>query len=107
MAKVDFTQHQQKVRKVTDSVCGNPFYQLHDTVTSEVIINQLNARLGQLKAMLIMTCGDGPEDGFNGWSHTLKNDYLWACAMLAEECDGLANYIQVEHEQPAEENSHD
>ena len=106
MARSNSTQQQAEARKVIDSVCGTPFYQLHESATSQVILDHLQARLAQLEAMLTTTCGAGHES-FDGWSDEIKNNYLWACSMLADECKELSYHINVMHEQPAGENSHD
>ena len=46
------------------------------------LIDQLTAKTSQLTAMLTMVSGSGFE-GFNGYNDTIKQNYLWACADIA------------------------
>jgi hypothetical protein len=55
--------------------------------------DRLTKKAAQLAAMLQMTYGAG-FDSFHAWSDTIKENYLWACADLAEEISALA--IQLE-----------
>lgn len=56
------------------------------------IIDQLQARLAHLSAMLCTTYGAGFQT-FDNWSETIKEDYLWSCAMLVNECRDLSKHI--------------
>jgi DNA repair protein RadC len=54
--------------------------------------NQLTARLAQLDAMLQMVIGDGIQT-FTCVSAGVQEDYLWGCAMMAQECRQLARMV--------------
>jgi hypothetical protein len=49
----------------------------------------LTAKLSKLQAMLYMTYGNATET-FNAMSDTLRENYMWACAGLIDECVELA-----------------
>ena len=53
-------------------------------------LDQLTARIGQLRALLAVVCGEGFEP-FDGMSEKIKHEYLWACSMLANECSELVD----------------
>lgn len=89
MAETNSTQPNTNDRLIGFAAVASPFYQLHANATTADVQDQLSARLSQLCAMLIMTRGSGFET-FNNWSDKIKENYLWACSMLAEECHGLA-----------------
>lgn len=91
MAINDSTQPNANDRLVGFAAVGGPFYQLHADATTIDVHNQLSVRLSQLCAMLIMTTGEGFET-FDSWNDKIKEDYLWACSMLAEECRGLTEH---------------
>ena len=71
---------------------GGPIYALAEDATPREIQNHLCARLTQLSAMLmtIHGCGIGT---FEGWSERVKDDYLFGCSMVAEECKELAGLL--------------
>jgi hypothetical protein len=71
------------------------FYQLHPDVGATDVHEQLQARLGQLSAMLrmMMDNGCGSENSFDLWSSKIRADYIWSCVMVADECEGLAEHI--------------
>lgn len=71
---------------------GSGLYQLVEDVDAMEIRNQLNARLGQLHAMLTVTYGEGSET-FGNWSDEIQENYMWAAAMIAGECEELAHYL--------------
>jgi hypothetical protein len=89
MADSNSTQHQSNDRTINFAAAG-PFYTLHADATQGDIQDQLSARLSQLSAMLIMIHGGG-FDSFCQWSDEIKQNYLWACSMLAEECKDLCD----------------
>lgn len=91
MSKVESTQQQPSARAV-DFAAIDGLYQLKDDASQVDIIDQLNARLGQLSAMLTMTCGTGREH-FDQWSDGVKGNYLWAASMIADECKELALHL--------------
>jgi len=93
MARNDFTlSNTTKARAVKFTACGGDLYQLQDTASVLDIKNQLNARLHQLTAMLSMVTGEDFE-AFNCNADANKENFLWGCSMLAEECRELARYI--------------
>ena len=51
-------------------------------------IDALMARVSKLQAMLAMTYGQAGES-FRSMNRTLQDNYLWACADLAHESEGL------------------
>lgn len=54
------------------------------------LIDQLTAKTSQLSALLTMISGSGFED-FNGYNDTIKQNYLWACADIANGVRALAH----------------
>lgn len=89
MANSNSTQSPSNNPRTIDFAApASPFYRLHEDVTTGDIHDQLEARLSQLDAMLTMTRGSGFET-FNNWSDPIKENYLWACSMLAAECKEL------------------
>ena len=48
----------------------------------------LTAKLAQLQAMLNMTYGNASET-FNEMNERLRDNYLWACDGLVDDCIGL------------------
>ena len=48
----------------------------------------LTAKLAQLQAMLNMTYGNAAES-FNAMNGTLRDNYLWGCTALVDDCIGL------------------
>jgi hypothetical protein len=91
MTNCNSTQHQENDRTI-HFACVSEMYQLHADATPTDVRDQLEARLSQLSAMLIMTSGAGFET-FNNWSDPIKHNYLWACSMLADECDELVKHV--------------
>lgn len=67
-------------------------YQLNPVASNLDLYNQLTARLSQLAAALKMVTGEGAEY-FACISEKGKDDYLWNCSMLADECYELARHI--------------
>ena len=94
MATVDFTQQQPEARTLSFAAYCGPFYQLHNAATSADILDHLQARLCQLEALLITTCGNGHES-FSSWNDEIQDNFLWACSMMAEECKELAGHIKA------------
>lgn len=93
MAENDSTlSNTTKARAVKFTACGGDLYQLQDTASVLDIKNQLSARLHQLTAMLSMVTGEDFET-FNNNSDANKENFLWGCSMLAEECRELARYV--------------
>jgi hypothetical protein len=71
---------------------GGPIYALSEDATEKEIQNQLSARLTHLSAMLMTIHGCGIQT-FESWSERVKDDYLWGCSTLAEECKELASLL--------------
>jgi hypothetical protein len=92
MANSNSTQPQSNDRTIGFAAPASPFYRLHEDVTPGDIHDQLEARLSQLDAMLTMTTGAGFES-FSNWSNEIKENYLWACSMLAAECKELITQV--------------
>ncbi|MBW8364716.1 MAG: hypothetical protein K0M39_09185 [Rhizobium sp.] len=93
MAGSNSTQTQPSDRTIDFAFSiSTPLYQLHPDATPVDIKTQLSTRLSQLYAMLVTTTGDGFES-FDNWSDEIKGNYLWACSMLAKECNELALHI--------------
>ena len=67
-------------------------YQLAPDASKIDVIDHLQARLAQLSAMLCTTYGAG-FDTFDNWSSEVKENYLWGCASLAQECDALTRRL--------------
>ncbi len=67
-----------------------------DTVKQDVRdeCNALTRKLAQLKAMLFMTYGDAQE-GFDGMNDELKDNFMWACSDMANECHALSETIST------------
>lgn len=54
--------------------------------SADDVANWLNARLGMLDAMLVLTYGEAPALDL---PDDMADSYLWACAELASECREL------------------
>ena len=67
-----------------------------DTVKQDVRdeCNNLTRKLAQLKAMLFMTYGDA-EEAFSGMNDELKDNFMWACSDIADECFALSETIST------------
>lgn len=55
----------------------------------------LSANLSKLSALLEMTYG-GARETFDGMNKSLRDNYLWACADLANDCQALAESLNSE-----------
>lgn len=71
-------------------------YSMSPRASSDDVYNHLSARLSQLSAMLAMTFGGGYE-AFKSNSDCTQENYLWACSMLADECEELADVLEGIH----------
>lgn len=60
---------------------ADPLYLLNDEVGTLALTDQLSARQAQLHAVTFGSSGDA----FRRLSPTYQENYLWACAMIAEE----------------------
>ena len=58
------------------------------------VTNQLNARIGQLDAMLSLTYGEQGET-FRNTNDTLQDDFMWSCSMAIQEIQQLWYVIQT------------
>lgn len=88
----NLTPEQQRTERGIDFAFGGALYQLRPDATPIDVQDQLHARLLQLHAMLTMTYGEGFET-FDNWADSIKENYLWGCAMLAKECEELARHV--------------
>ncbi len=52
-------------------------------------LNDLDQKLAQLEAILVMTHGDAGES-FRSMSDDLQDNFLWTCRTLASDCKELA-----------------
>lgn len=91
-AAANSTPEQQPTARNVDFACVDKLYQLHPDATDRDIRDQLYARLSQLSAMLTITCGDGFET-FDSWNSSVKENYLFGCAMMVDECEKLAEHL--------------
>lgn len=78
--------------RLTSFATTGGLYALAPGVDAMDIHDQLAARLGQLRAMLVMIQDDGSEL-LNRLSPAFQQNYFWACAMLAAESQDLANIL--------------
>jgi predicted metal-dependent enzyme (double-stranded beta helix superfamily) len=69
-----------------------PIYSLTPGVDQSDIKNQLSARTGQLHALLALIGGEGRER-FEQMSGDIRDNYLWACDMIAKECNELSQRL--------------
>jgi hypothetical protein len=72
---------------------SSEIYSLAQTAKAIDCFDQLTARLAQLRAMLHMVTGVG-SDTFEQYSESIRESYLWACSMLADECVALSEHVQ-------------
>ena len=71
---------------------ASAIYQANPDASSGDITDHLNVKLGQLSAMLHLIFGEGL-GRFNNMSDNVKDNYLWSCAMTADECKELAERL--------------
>jgi hypothetical protein len=67
-------------------------YSVSGKATRGNAFDHLTARLSQLCAMLSMISGEGLS-GFDQYNDKIRGDYLWSCAMMAQECEELVSLI--------------
>lgn len=91
-ASAPAVQEQATIKHDFSFTTTDTLYSVSEKASRSDVHNQLNGRLGQLSAMLTITCGVGA-GVFDDWSTEIKDDYLWACAMIAKECRELAGLI--------------
>jgi len=58
------------------------------------VTDQLNARIGQLNAMLSLTYGEQGRT-FRNTNDTLQDDFMWSCSMAIQEIQQLWDVIQT------------
>ncbi|MBS0355478.1 MAG: hypothetical protein JSR83_16455 [Proteobacteria bacterium] len=73
---------------------ADPLYLLNDEVGTLALTDQLSARQAQLQALLAVTFGSSG-DAFRRLSPTYQDNYLWACAMIAEEVQELFKALRA------------
>lgn len=54
--------------------------------------DKLQAKLCQLRALLVSIYGGGGES-FRGMNDELQDNFIWACADMAEECERLTDAL--------------
>jgi hypothetical protein len=76
--------------KVSSKMAETEFKQ----VASESLATyeKLSAKLHQLRCMITTIYGDGHEN-FLHYSNEVTDGYLWACASMVEECEGLTEQL--------------
>ena len=67
-------------------------YQAKTGTRKADITDHLNAKVGQLSAMLHLIVGEGL-GRFQCMSDTIQDDYIWSCAMIADECKELVERL--------------
>lgn len=92
VAKAALADPQDPIKYDFTFSASGSLYSVSEKASKDDIHFQLTARLTQLRAMLMLTCGCGFKT-FEGWSDRIKDDYLWACQMAACECEDLAKLI--------------
>lgn len=65
-----------------------PVYAIAEGVSAGDLSDHLDNRLAHLSALLMMTYGDGGE-AFRGYNDQIQDEFMWACAQLADECREL------------------
>ncbi len=60
------------------------------------LTDKLDAKLAHLSSMLYMTYGGGFES-FNQWSDEIRDNYMWACSELSNECRQLSAELNRKH----------
>ncbi len=81
-----------KVNADLKFTAARAIYQTKSDAATEDITDHLNAKLGQLSAMLHLIFGEGLER-FTNMNDTIQDNYLWSCAMVADECKELAERL--------------
>ncbi|WP_079433281.1 hypothetical protein [Zoogloea sp. LCSB751] len=71
-----------------------PLYHLDGNANPLALTDQLTARQSQLQALLAMTHGNAG-DVFRRMDASYQENYLWACAMIADEARELTQAIQM------------
>lgn len=71
---------------------ASPVYQAKPDAETTDVTDHLNARLGQLSAMLHLIVGEGL-GRFQNMNNTIQEDYLWSCAMISDECKELVERL--------------
>jgi hypothetical protein len=68
---------------------ASAIYQANPDAAPCDITDHMNAKLGQLSAMLHLIFGEGL-GRFNNMGDAIQDNYLWSCAMITDECKELA-----------------
>ncbi|RTL42212.1 MAG: hypothetical protein EKK49_01170 [Rhodocyclaceae bacterium] len=83
---------------------SSPLYRLDDETDAMALTDQMSARLAQLQALLAMTYGDAG-DAFRRMAQSHRDDYLWACYMIAGEVRELGDALLVQRRKEAGPNA--
>ena len=57
-------------------------------------VDELSKKSAQLHAMLTSVFGSGYQS-FNGYNDTIKENFLWACADLAQDIHNLSGQMKM------------
>lgn len=71
---------------------ASPVYSFLPDVQGADVRDQLDARIAQLSAMLLLITGEGYQS-FNSMNEGSQQSYLWACRMIARECEQLVDHL--------------
>ncbi len=90
MAEKEFNE--ERASSDVTFTAGKAIYHANPNAAPGDIADHLTAKLGQLSAMLHLVFGEGLES-FENMSDSIKNSYLWSCAMIADECKELSERL--------------
>ena len=88
MANDDFTQVADDEAEDIGFGAYSQVYQLRPDVGELDLVDELDAKLTHLRAMLQQTYG-GSGESFRNYNNHIQDNYMWACATLADECQVL------------------
>ncbi|WP_291981216.1 hypothetical protein [Candidatus Accumulibacter sp. ACC005] len=77
-----------------------PVYAIAEGASANDLCNHLDTRLAHLSALLEVAYGGGGE-AFRGYSNEIQDQYLWACAQLADECRELFPQVMAKTRETA------
>lgn len=72
----------------------------NDTSINMDALNDLQARLSQLTAILTVTLDE--DYSFSRWSPDIQSDYLWGCTEMAKQAKAFTKQLIIRDE-PAED----
>jgi len=77
-----------------------PVYATAEGASVGDLSDYLDTRLAHLSALLEVAYGGGGE-AFRGYSDAIQDQYLWACAQLADECRELFPQVMAKTRETA------